>query len=150
MIANSKTSIENNSDPKVNHRVREQLRETMARYETANPRELTYRLAELDQEWDTERYLQLGFSCAVLAGLALGAISDRKWRLWPALAACFMVQNVTQGWCPPLLVLRRLGVRTAAEINRERIAIKLVRGDFAEVGAQATGGANSLLRVIEE
>ncbi len=149
MIANTNTRVENNSDPRINDRIREQLRETVARYETASPRELTYRLAELDQEWDVERFLELGFSGIVLTGLVLGTLSNRKWYLGPALAACFMVQHVTQGWCPPLVVLRRLGVRTAAEINRERIAIKIVRGDFADLGAQATADSNGLLRAIE-
>ncbi len=149
MIANTNTRVENNSDPRINDRIREQLRETVARYEMANPRELTYRLAELDQEWDIERYLELAFSGVVLTGLALGTLSNRKWYLFPAVAACFMVQHVTQGWCPPLVILRRLGVRTAAEINRERIAIKIVRGDFADLGVQGTGEPTSLLRAIE-
>jgi len=38
-----------------------------------------------------------------------------------------------QGWCPPLPVLRRLGFRTAFEIDYDRYALKALRGDFAEI-----------------
>ena len=44
MIAKTNNRVENSSDPQINDRIREQLRETVARYETASPRELTYRL----------------------------------------------------------------------------------------------------------
>ena len=35
-----------------------------------------------------------------------------------------------QGWCPPLPVIRRLGIRTPEEISNEKTAIKYLRGDF--------------------
>jgi hypothetical protein len=38
--------------------------------------------------------------------------------------------TVAQGWCPPLTVFRRLGVRTRREIDLERYAIKALRGDL--------------------
>jgi len=41
--------------------------------------------------------------------------------------AAFLLQHAVQGWCPPLPVFRRLGVRTADEINDERVALKAVR-----------------------
>ena len=36
-------------------------------------------------------------------------------------------------WCPPLPLVRRLGIRTLAEIEQERHALKALRGDYAEV-----------------
>lgn len=38
-----------------------------------------------------------------------------------------------QGWCPPVNLFRRLGVRTQREIDEERYALKLMLGDFAIV-----------------
>jgi hypothetical protein len=152
MIATSKSRVENNSDPQVNQKIHEQIRASISLYESADPRELTYRLAELDQEWDIERVLEFNFSSVVLAGVALGTVSNRKWFLLPVVAACFIVQHVTQGWCPPLAILRRLGFRTAAEINLERMALKIVRGDFAQLGVRGTEDtpASVLLRAVEE
>ena len=152
MIASTNSRVEDSSNPNVNERIREQTCETVACYEAANPRDITYRLAELDQEWDVERVLELNFSSVVLAGISLGTVSNRKWYLLPAVAACFMVQHVIQGWCPPLAILRRLGFRTAAEINRERMALKTLRGDFADLGMTGTQETSirSLLRALEE
>ena len=38
--------------------------------------------------------------------------------------------NALRGWCPPVPVLRRFGVRTGREIEQERYALKILRGDF--------------------
>ena len=144
MTSSTATCVENSTDSHVQDRIRSQVRERLARFETANQRELTYRLAELDQEWDIERALELHFSGVVLGGIAFGTLSNRKWYLLPAIAACFMIEHVMEGWCPQLIVLRRLGFRTAAEINHERTALKIMRGDFAHLGLsgnQATSQA---------
>jgi hypothetical protein len=42
-----------------------------------------------------------------------------------------LLQHAVQGWCPPLAVLRRRGVRTRREIEEERYALKALRGDFS-------------------
>jgi hypothetical protein len=45
----------------------------------------------------------------------------------------FFGQHALQGWCLPVPLLRRLGVRTQREIERERFALKALRGDFDSV-----------------
>jgi hypothetical protein len=42
----------------------------------------------------------------------------------------FLFQHAIEGWCPPVPILRRLGFRTAREIDIERVALKTLRGDF--------------------
>ena len=152
MIAPTTTRVENSTAARVNQRIRDQIEERVAQLAGASPRELTYRLVELDQEWDIERALEFNFTSVVLAGIALGTVSNRKWYLFPALAACFMMQHVFEGWCPPLVVLRRLGFRTPSEIGRERMALKILRGDFASIGVRETDAAStsSLISAIEE
>jgi hypothetical protein len=34
------------------------------------------------------------------------------------------------GWRPPHPLIRRLGIRTMAEINTEKMLLKILRGDF--------------------
>lgn len=53
------------------------------------------------------------------------------------MATCWYVKDelniilfVVQGWCPPVPIFRSLGVRTAAEIFQEKVALKQLRGDF--------------------
>jgi hypothetical protein len=81
------------------------------------------RMAELDREWDVERVLEVNASTLALTGLVLGATMNRKWLLLPGIVLPFLLQHGLQGWCPPLPVLRRLGVRTRGEIDREKYAL---------------------------
>jgi hypothetical protein len=96
------------------------------------------RLAELDREWDVERALEAHAGAAALAGIALGILGSRKWFAVPALVGGFLLQHAVQGWCPPLPLLRRLGFRTAGEIDEERYALKVLRGDFYHLPALTT------------
>lgn len=92
------------------------------------------RLEELDREWDTERTLEVNAATLALSGTLLGAFSSRRWLLLPGVVTAFLLQHGLQGWCPPLLVLRRLGIRTPQEIEAERYALKALRGDFDNAG----------------
>lgn len=117
----------------INERIR---RESESRVSdlAENPGRIDARLEELDREWDIERTLEANAASLAFAGVALGALGSKKWLLLPALVSGFLFQHATQGWCPPVPVLRRLGVRTASEIDRERNALKALRGDFGAIG----------------
>jgi hypothetical protein len=84
----------------------------------------------LDREWDVERYLQMNAGLVSLSGVVLGALLSRRFLVLPAAVFGFFFQHATQGWCPPLPVFRRMGVRTRREINKETYALKALRGDF--------------------
>ncbi|MCE3262326.1 MAG: uncharacterized protein K0R43_1405 [Pseudoduganella sp.] len=85
------------------------------------------RIAELDREWDIERILEVNASTLALTGLVLGVTVNRKWLMLPGLVLPFLLQHGLQGWCPPLPVLRRLGVRTRGEIDREKyVLVRLI------------------------
>jgi hypothetical protein len=71
-------------------------------------------------------------------GLVLGLLRKR-WRILSLVPPAFLVYHAIEGWCPPVPILRRLGVRTAREINREKYALKAIRGDFAGVGPDSPG-----------
>jgi hypothetical protein len=95
-----------------------------------NPEDIERRLQELDHEWDIERTLEVNGSVLAMTGLLLGATSSRKWFLLPVAVVGFCLQHALQGWCPPLSLFRRLGIRTQREIDEERYALKALRGDF--------------------
>lgn len=86
----------------------------------AGPDSMRRRIEALDREWDIERVLETMAPALILKGIALSALHDRRWLLLPTAVAGFLLQHAVQGWCPPLPLLRRLGVRTRAEIDRER------------------------------
>jgi len=133
MLPATATRVEEHTAEHINEQIRRQTEENISRTAAAGPAAIERRLAELDQEWDMERTLQTNFATVVLAGIGLGALVDRRWYLLPAVASGFMIQHALQGWCPPVEVFRRLGFRTAAEIDHERYALKALRGDFRGV-----------------
>ncbi|RIK78337.1 MAG: hypothetical protein DCC67_11685 [Planctomycetota bacterium] len=104
----------------VNAAIRRQTDENVHRYSAGGEEAVRRRLSELDHEWDVERTLEANAASVVLAGVALGALVDRRFFAVPAIVGAFLLQHAVQGWCPPLPILRRLGFRTAEEIDRER------------------------------
>ena len=117
----------------VNRSIRRSTLERIATAARGGPNAIDARLRALDGEWDIERTLEANAAAASLLGLTLGALVHRRWFVFPAVVASFLLQHAVQGWCPPLPVFRRLGVRTAREIDEERTALKALRGDFASV-----------------
>jgi hypothetical protein len=107
-------------------------------YYSSKPREvLSRRIAELDREWDIERILEANASSLALTGVFLGVARGRKYLLLSAAVMGFLLTHAIQGWCPPLPALRKLGVRTRAEIDQEKFALKVLRGDFQNVSHPA-------------
>lgn len=148
MIPSTVERVPRQTAEHVNDRIRRQTDESVARVATAGPGAIDRRLGELEREWDIERTLEANAATAVLVGSALGALVDRRFFVLPAMVAGFLLQHAVQGWCPPLPLFRRSGVRTAAEIGYERYALKAIRGDFA--GAEgAAGGRGDASRVVE-
>jgi hypothetical protein len=117
--------------PEVNARIDDAMRDRLFSYSTRSDGEISARIEALDHESDIERYLEVLAPGFALTGLALGFLSDRKWFLLSGAVLAFLAQHAVQGWCPPLAVLRRMGVRTRREIDEERYALKALRGDFA-------------------
>jgi hypothetical protein len=134
----SRNRVEQNTCSSVNQAIERQMEETVARCAAEGTHAINERLAQLDQEWDIERMLQCNFATVVLAGTGLSLGVNRRWALLPAIAAGFMMQHVLQGWCPPMPMLRRMGFRTVAEIDRERYALKALRGDFDVLNKRAS------------
>ena len=114
----------------VNEEIGRRTEESVLQCATAVAGAIARRLAELDREWDIERVIEAHAAGISLAGLALGAAVNRKWFIVPAAIAGFLLLHAVQGMYPPMIVLRRLGFRTASEIDEERFALKALRGDF--------------------
>ncbi len=129
-----------------------ETRERLELYAMRGKDEITRRIEELDREWDVERMLQTNASTLTLIGLGLAASQSKKWLILPGIVLPFLFQHAVQGWCPPLPVLRRLGIRTRKEIDREKYALKALRGDFADVAreqARDSAGAEQSLRAAQ-
>jgi hypothetical protein len=124
------TRVERATSAALNEGIRARADAQVERMEGLSDEDIAARLAELDREWDVERVLQANASTLVLLGVALGARVDRRFLWLPAAVLSFLAQHALQGWCPPIPILRRLGVRTMREVQRERHALKALRGDY--------------------
>lgn len=141
MLTDTATRVEENTADWKNRRIREQ---TLARLEAAatdGRAGLDRRIAELGQEWDMERLLEANASTIMLIGTLLGAFVHPYWLFLPAFVASMLLLHALQGWCPPVPMFRRLGVRSAREIESERAAAKLLRGDFERAKPLFQGGS---------
>jgi hypothetical protein len=114
----------------LNQKIDTELERRIRFYTTQDRRTITERIQELDREWDIERMLETNAASLGLAGVVLGVTVSRKWFLLPFIASGFLLKHALDGWCPSVPLLRRFGVRTRMEIEAERFALKILRGDF--------------------
>lgn len=144
MITPTSDRVAWNTAEKTNEHIRRQTAMHIA-YFAQYPDLIEQRLRELDEEWDIERALETGSSALSLLGISLSMLRGRKWIVLPLLVQGFFLQHALQGWCPPLPLLRKLGFRTADEINAERYALRALRGDFGEKPS-----FDQILQTVEE
>jgi hypothetical protein len=129
-VPSTTTRVEHSTADAINLRIEHEIAGTVADVATHGHDAIARRLAELDREWDIERVLEANAATVTLLALTLGFAVNRKWLRMPFLVAGFLLLHAFQGWCPPVPILRRLGVRTAREIEIERTALRILRGDF--------------------
>lgn len=145
MLPSTVERVSLNTVGAINRRLRRET-EYRVRHYADHPEEIDDRLNELDREWDIERTLEAQAATVGVAGIALGVFCGRRWLALPLVVSAFLLRHATHGWCPPLPVLRRLGVRTAGEIEHERHALKALRGDFADAYLRPGGTARDRAR----
>ncbi len=124
MIPGTAERVPLSTNEAINEQIREQTNANIRHYTQASADVIEQRLKELDREWDVERTLEANAATIVLAGVGLGALVNRKFFAIPAIVGGFLLQHAIQGWCPPLPIMRRMGVRTVWEIERERSALR--------------------------
>jgi len=112
---------------------------------------ISERIAELDREWDIDRALMANF--AVVGGIAYGVgvhryanrplLSRRRTGFLYFFAAQlgFLLMHAGVGWCPPMVLWRRLGVRTKTEIELERSLLLAALEPPLTKGSALDGGA---------
>jgi len=102
---------------RIDHRTHDKMDDAIAGGRAA----IIERLHKLDRELDVERMLLGAFG--TIGGFSL-AFGDRKtWKRVLRVQALFSVMQALVGWCPPVVVFRRMGIRTAREIAAERAAL---------------------------
>ena len=102
-------------------------------YAAQPPEAISRRIEELERERDLDRTMALYGSGIGLATLLFSFIGGKKWLFVGGTALGFLLKHALDGTSPIVPLLRKFGVRTRAEIDREKYALKILRGDFADM-----------------
>ena len=112
---------------RTNQQIDRKTQEDVRVYTAIDSSGIESRIGELEREWDIERVLETHASALALLGLAVAWRGDKRWLALPSIVAAFLFQHALQGWCPPLGLFRRLGIRTQREIEAEKYALKALQ-----------------------
>jgi hypothetical protein len=118
-------------------RIDEATRQNIRHFAHQPPALINDRIAQLDREPDMEQVLEFNASVLALTGAVLGTTVDKRFFLLTGVVLSFLTQHALTGWCPPVPVFRRFGVRTRTEIDQEKHALKALRGDYHSVARSA-------------
>jgi hypothetical protein len=125
--------VRQHTAPDINERIDRLTRATVEDVTKQGRDAMVRRIADLDHEWDVDRAMMVNF--AVLGGVTFGAglyrFATSRWpRKRPkgllvffSAQLLFLLEHGLTGWCPPASMFRRLGFRTAREIEAERRAL---------------------------
>ena len=134
----------------INEKIENETWQRVSKFINSNTDDITARIHELEKEWDIERYLGVNMSTLAMSGLAAGAVSKNKnWLILPAVVLGFFFQHSVQGWCPPLPIMRLLKLRTRKEIEQEKYALKILRGDFNDLQTLSLADIEKLKKAIK-
>ena len=131
--SNEGDAVRANTTPETLKKIDTTIEEKVLYYSTQPKEVISERITQLEREWDIERWLETNASSLALMGLILGLTKSRKYLVLSGTVLSFLLMHAVQGWCPPVPILRRLGIRTRSEIDREKFALKVLRGDFQDV-----------------
>lgn len=105
---------------------------------------LSERLRALDEEPDQETVAALAIAGAGTLGLIFGLLGSRLWRMLAWLALPLLFAHAGGKLKAPGEFLRTLGLRSRREIQEERYALKLLRGDFKNISGIMDQGAEGV------
>ena len=123
MMQSTYDRVRNSTPDSINQKIDQKTQQNIQYYSMQNEMVIKSRIKELDHEWDIERVLALNASLFALTGVILGATVNKKWLILPTVVTVFLAQHAIQGWCPPLPLFRKTGIRSRKEIDKERYAL---------------------------
>lgn len=129
---------------KANQRIDREMVQRVWEYSRKPREEITARIEELDREWDIERALETKAGVLALSGLVLSVFKGRKWLALPAAVLAAMLQHSITRSSPPVHLLRTLGFRTRREIDAEKNALRMLRGDFDSLNKVSEGNHRAI------
>jgi hypothetical protein len=88
------------------------------------------RLNELDREWTAGRVTKAVLGVLLVVGFAMAALFSPWWLVLPAVGGVFLLQYLFSRTSWLGVMFHELGYRTGWEVDQEKMALKVLRGDF--------------------
>ncbi len=132
-----------------NAAIDQKILKSIQNYSERSNQEISNRIRTIENEWSIERWLETNASILAFIGVLLGAFVNTYWLFLPSIVLIFLFQHAVQGWCPPLPIFRALNVRTRKEIDWEKYALKILRGDFNELNNKSKK-AEEILEIVKK
>lgn len=107
---------------------------------------ISKQIKQLNTEWDTERVLEVEAASLILLSSFMGIKGGRIWFCLSAMIGISLLNHGLLGWCPSLPIIRKMGIRTAEEINIEKTVLKILRGDFTGAGTDVVDLYNRVVK----
>jgi hypothetical protein len=107
----------------------ETMEQRLACLADAGPQAIGDRLAQLDREWTAGRMTKATMGATIMIGLALAAINP-WWLILPATGGLLLLSYLfgRTSWLG--LMFHEMGYRSGFEVDQEKMALKVLRGDF--------------------
>ena len=121
------------TSPERLRQIEETIEQNIKFYAAQPDHVIVQRIEELQREWSMERFLQANVAAAGFLTAFLALASSRKWGLLTGVALGFFLYHSLRGYDPRIPVLRRMGVRTRSEIDREKYALKAWLGEYRNI-----------------
>lgn len=97
---------------------------------SGGPEAIATRLDELEREWSAGRVAKSFLAVCILLGTILTTTVNWWWIVLPVVSGLFLLQYLFTHTSLLVNAVNGLGFRTRAEIEREKFALRTLRGDF--------------------
>jgi len=99
----------------------------------AGPTAIDERLEELESEWTAGRAAKATAGVLIVSGMALGLTVSLWWLALPIVGGAVLVQYLFGRTSLVGELFHAIGFRPGSEIDKEKLALRALRGDFAHL-----------------
>jgi hypothetical protein len=120
--------------PSVNRRIDAAVETRVAHLlERDDPKAISRCISQLERCWDVERAFSAATGALALVGSVVARRAGGGWWWLPATAGVLLLEQTFRGGSVLMSALRQLRLRTRAELDLEKFALKGLRGDFTRI-----------------